>query len=651
MINPKLLQKKMSILRISILSIFVLSSLLSQAEIKLPRLISNGMVLQRDTELRLWGWASPGEHVNLEFKGAKYEATTSDEGIWGITLPTQEKGGPYKLKFSGENEITIENVVFGDVWVCSGQSNMELWMGRVKEKYLDVIAESENPMIRQYLVPDKYDFKRLHDDLDGGEWIEANPETILNFSAVAYFFARELYDQYQVPIGLINAALGGSPIEAWMSEETLKQFPASFSEMQRFKDDQLIQAIETADRQKSSSWYKVLNEFDQGLAANPQWSKQGVDDRDWNTVDIPGYWTEDASNGVYWFRRELQIPAKHIGKPASLWLGRIVDQDYAYLNGKLVGTTGYQYPPRRYTIDSLILEKRNTISIRVISQSSRGEFVPDKPYYLAVDGDTFDISGEWNYKLGASMRPMEGQTFVRWKPGGLYNRMISPLTSYKIRGVIWYQGESNAGQPETYHEAFSAMINNWRDVWNQDEEFPFLYVQLANFMEETDKPVESDWAELRQAQLETLSIQNTGMVVAIDLGEWNDIHPLNKKDVGHRLALLAKMLAYKEDKILISSPIPDKVKYFDNHVMIHFNSSSGKLKTRNNEPVKYVSVSNDGVNFFWAEVEIIGSSIKVWNDNVSKPSVVRYAWSDNPASANLVSEVGLPVSPFEVRKD
>lgn len=641
----------MSIRRFLTCFIILISPSIIHAQIKLPRLISDGMVLQCEAELTLWGWAATGEQVKLDFNDQTFMATADESGKWSIELPAQKPGGPHIMKFSASNEITINNVVFGEVWLCSGQSNMELWMGRVKEKYLDVIADSENPMIRQFMVPDKYDFKKEHEDLDGGEWMMANPETILKFSAVAYFFAMELNEEYNIPIGLINAAMGGSPVEAWMSEETLKQFPASYAEMQRFKDDQLIKAIETADRQRSDSWYKVMNELDQGLAANPQWSEKVIDDQDWETVNIPGFWTEGASNGVYWFRRSLKIPTKHVGKPASLWLGRIVDQDYAYLNGQLVGTTGYQYPPRRYTADSMILEENNTISVRVISQSGRGEFVPDKPYYLAVGGDTFDISEEWKIKKGASMKPLKSQTFVRWKPGGLYNRMISPLTNYTIKGVIWYQGESNADHPEGYKEAFTALIKNWRGAWNQDEDFPFLYVQLANFMEETDAPVESDWAELRQEQLETLSVPNSGMVVSIDLGEWNDIHPLNKKDVGYRLSLLARKIAYNEKDLLASSPIPKDAEFFDSHVMINFDKESGKLTTRDNEPLRYFAISNDGVNFFWAKAKIVGEKIKVWNDRVSNPTVVRYAWSNNPAKANLVSENGVPMSPFELKKD
>ena len=397
------------------------------AQLKLPRLISDGLVLQRDIEVNVWGWATPGDKVTMSFDSKTFETTTDENGDWNLALPPQKSGGPYDLRFYAGKDITVRNVVFGDVWVCSGQSNMELWMGRVSEKYLDVIADAENPMIRQFLVPDKYDFKKEHNDLDDGEWVMANPESILGFSAVAYFFAKELYDQYEVPIGFINAALGGSPVEAWMSEEALKQFPDSYNELQKFKNDQMIKDIESADRQKNDAWYKEINTKDLGLKSEPAWTEVNVDDSDWKIMEIPGYWTEDAANGVYWFRRKLDIPKKHIGKSAKLWLGRIVDQDYAYINGKMVGSTGYQYPPRRYSVDSLILQQENTISIRVISQSGRGEFVKDKPYYLAVDGDTFDVSGQWKYKLGGAMQPKAGQTFVRWKPGGLYKKMIAPL--------------------------------------------------------------------------------------------------------------------------------------------------------------------------------------------------------------------------------
>ncbi len=613
------------------------------------------MVLQRNQELTVWGWASPDEDITLTFQENKFSTTADDEGNWEIQLPPQEAGGPYEMTFQGSNQITVENILFGDVWVASGQSNMELWMGRVRYTYEDEIQNSENSEIRQFMVPDQYDFKQTHRDFESGEWQSASPETILDFSAVGYFFAKELNETYDVPIGIINAALGGSPVEAWMSEESLKKFPDAYEELQKFKDDDLIQQIEQEDQERIGNWYSELNQKDEGLRADPEWSEANVHDPGWSVMELPGYWSDETplgdQNGVVWFRKEIDVPERMTGKPARLWMGRIVDQDSVFVNGQLVGTTGYQYPPRRYHLDSNVLkEGKNVIAIRVINSSGSGGFVPDKPYYLSVGTDTLHLSGEWKYKLGASMEPLGSQTFVRWKPAGLYNRMITPLLDYKIKGVIWYQGESNTGNPDEYEERFSTMIQTWRDEWNQGD-FPFLFVQLANFMETTDEPVQSNWAELRQAQLNTLKLPNTGMAVTIDVGEWNDIHPLNKKDVGHRLALQARKIAYGEDDLVAGGPIPDHSTFTTDHVTIEFKNTGERLTTSDGEPLRYFSISDDGENFVWAEAEIQGDSIKVWSDEIKNPVAVRYAWADNPESANLINQKSLPATPFEVIKD
>ncbi|MGS2739685.1 sialate O-acetylesterase [Sinomicrobium sp. M5D2P17] len=624
------------------------------AQIRLPRLISDGMVLQRDREIKVWGWASPGESVKLTFGDITYTAKADNNGNWDITLPSQKAGGPYDMVFEASNRVAIQNIVFGDVWICSGQSNMELPMARVREKYAEIVRLAENPDIRQFLVPDQYDFKKENKDLEDGEWQSATPETILDFSAVAYFFALELYEQYQVPIGLINAALGGSPVEAWMSEETLREFPYAYEELQKFKDDALIKKIETEDSTRAADWYRTLNAKDPGLAENNSWSSPETEDQDWNTTEIPGYWKEGSVGkhiGTVWFRKTVDIPKNMTGKPARLSLGRIIDQDYVYINGEQVGTTGYQYPPRKYDIETGVLKAgKNTITVRVVCNAGNGGFVPDKPYYLAVPGDTVDLKGTWKYRTGATMPRAPGQTFIRWKPGGLYNKMIAPLFNYSIKGVIWYQGESNTGNPEGYNQTFPAMIGNWREAWKQGD-FPFLYVQLANFMEETDTPVESNWAALRQAQLNTLSVPNTGMAVITDLGEWNDIHPLNKKDVGKRLALLARKMAYGEKTITASGPIPAKANFKKDHVIVTFDHTGKGLVTRNNKAPEYFAISADGKNFIWAKAEITGkNTVRVWNAAVSNPVVVRYAWANNPATANLYSENGLPASPFELKK-
>jgi sialate O-acetylesterase len=623
-------------------------------QIKLPKLISDGIILQRNEKVKIWGWASPKEKIKLEFKSKTYSTEADEKGNWAIILPAQKAGGPYEMVFKASNEIIIKDVLFGDVWICSGQSNMELPMERVKEKYGDVIKNSKNSNIRQFLVPDKYDFKQPQTDLDSGNWIAANPETVLNFSAVAYFFAKEIYEKQQVPIGLINTALGGSPVESWMSEEALKPFPKTYEEAKKFKNDELIKQIESSDKNRNDDWYKELNVNDKGLSdKNLLWSQSNFNDSDWAQMEIPGFWANQSIgnvNGVVWFRKEIEVPKSMVGQSAKLFMGRIVDQDFVYVNGEMIGTTGYQYPPRRYEVKSTILkEGKNTIAIRVINNSGKGGFVFDKPYFLTVGNDTIDLKGKWKYKLGAEMEPLQGPTFIRWKPVGLYNAMIAPLLNLKIKGALWYQGEANTFNAKEYAQTFPAMINNWREKWGQGD-FPFLFVQLANFMEDYPQPRESNWAALRQSQLETLNIKNTGMAVTIDVGEWNDIHPLNKEAVGYRLALLARKMTYGETKIKASSPMPSASKFEKDKAIIAFANVGAGLTIGNGTELKSFSVSNDGVNFVWAKAKIVGNKVEVWNEKISNPTVVRYAWDNNPAAANLFSKEGLPSTPFEVKK-
>jgi sialate O-acetylesterase len=631
----------------AILCFYFFIILAGHAQIKLPRLISDGMVLQREHEVKVWGWASVSESIELIFKEKKYTALADASGSWSIVLPPQSAGGPFEMTFKGKNEITIKNILFGDVWVCSGQSNMELTLERLKEKYSTVIASSENKNIRQFLVADKYDFKTTHTDLDAGTWKSADPKTVLEFSAVAYFFAKEIYEKNRVPIGLVNAALGGSPIEAWISEDALIKFPDLYKEAQRFKDDKLIEEIETNGRNKSNAWYVDLNSKDPGIS---KWNDPALNDADWSSMNIPGYWADGSLgnvNGSVWFRRTINIPAAMTGKAGKLWLGRIVDADSVFVNGKFIGTTSYQYPPRKYEFDAGILkEGENTIAVRVINNSGRGGFVLDKPYFLSVGNDTLDLKGSWKFKQGAVMPAQEGQTSIRYKPVGLYNKMISPLLNYSIKGVIWYQGESNTGRAKEYEDLFPTLIKNWRQKWNQGD-FPFLFVQLANFMEPKAQPAESDWATLRQAQLKTLTLPNTGMAVTIDVGEWNDVHPLNKEAVGNRLALAAKHVAYGDKRIVYAGPIYRSHKIQKNKVTITFDNTGSGLQSKGSDELKYFSVAGADKKFVWAKARIEGNKVIVWSDAITKPVAVRYAWADNPEGANLYNKEGLPASPFE----
>ncbi|MCR4030767.1 MULTISPECIES: sialate O-acetylesterase [Flavobacterium] len=616
------------------------------AQIKLPRLISDGMILQRDTKTNIWGWASPNENIELDFKGKKYKTTTSEEGKWSIQLPSQKAGGPFEMTLKASNTIILKNILFGDVWLCSGQSNMELPMDRLKDKYKDEIAKSENTNIRQFLVPDEYYFEKERNDFSSGQWVSANPVSVLQFTGVGYFFATEIYEKYRIPIGLINSALGGSPAESWINEEGVKKFPDYYQEYLKFKDGKLEKQIDENDRKVSSDWYKMLNQTDLGL--KNKW-RNSTNVSDWKTMNIPGYWADGElgnTNGSVWFKKEFKLE-KIKETQAKIILGRIVDADSVFVNGNFVGTTSYQYPPRIYSFNSSILkEGKNEITVRVINNSGRGGFVSDKPYEFIIDNKTIDLKGEWKYKLGSKMQPLPGQTFVRWKPVGLYNAMIAPLKNYSLKGVLWYQGESNTKKPSEYFDLMKTLIETWRAQLNQ-EKLPFFVVQLTNYMDPKLEPVESSWAALRQQQSNLVKIDNTGLAVTIDLGEWNDIHPLNKYDVGRRLALQARKMVYGEKKLIASGPIFDSMQQKDEQLILKFKSIGSGLMSKGGNTLKGFAIAGQDGKFVWANATIEGDKIIVWSNEIRNPRKVRYAWADNPDTANLYNKEKLPASPFE----
>jgi sialate O-acetylesterase len=637
--------------KILVSSVFVLLFVFQSAfgQIKIPVLLSNGMVLQRNIDLKIWGWAEPNEKVTLNFQNKTYTAQPGSDRKWEIVLPPMDAGGPYEMEIKGSNQITLKNILVGDVWVCSGQSNMEYPIERLKEKYPDEIANSANSNIRQFLVPQKYDFHNPQENFAAGNWEESNPQTVMKFTAVGYFFAKDLYKKYKVPIGLINASLGGAPVQAFMSRDALKDFPEYLQTADKFTDE-YIKEIEAKDKAVSDEWYGKLNELDKGLIE--KWFDVNYVPEGWLTMDVPGYWADGKLgnvNGAVWFRKEIDVPAAMTGKDAKIELGRIVDADTVYINGKIVGTTSYQYPRRIYYFGANILKAgKNIIVIRVIHNTGRGGFVLDKPYEITTAGEKIDLKGKWQYKLGTKMDALAGQTFVRWSPTGLYNGMIAPLTNYKIKGVIWYQGESNTGKPQEYQKLFSTLITNWRKDWH-DGDFPFLYVQLANFMDEQKQPSESNWAMLREAQLKTLTLPNTAMAVITDIGEWNDIHPLNKKDVGKRLSLAAQNIAYGEKYVVYSGPIYKSIKFDGSKIIISFTNIGSGLVAKDGE-LKHFAVAGADKKFVWANAKIDGDKVIIWSDDVSYPIAVRYAWADNPQSANLYNNEGLPASAFRTDK-
>ncbi|HYW94361.1 MAG TPA: sialate O-acetylesterase [Bacteroidales bacterium] len=631
--------------------LFVFIMPLSFAGIRLPKLVSDGMVLQRNTNVNVWGWASPGEMVTVHFMDSEYQSTADEYGNWHIDLPKMKAGGPYEMMISASDTVSVRNIMVGDVWLCSGQSNMDLTMQRVSPLYEDEIKNAGNPDIRYFSVPAVWKFGQPQNDLLSGKWESISPGNILGVSAVAYFFADAIYGKYHIPLGIIRASLGGTPAEAWISEDAIKAFPKYYDEAQKFEDPDLIRMIQDQDRTTSSVWYTELNRKDKGYKTpGKPWYSPDLDISNWKVMQVPGYWADNGRgevNGVVWFRKDIDLPADMAGKDARINLGRIVDADSVFVNGTFVGTVSYQYPPRRYHIPGGVLkEGKNTIVVRLISNTGKGGFVPDKPYELIVDNQTIDLEGPWYYRFGAEMDPLPSQTFIRRKPTGLYNGMLAPLTDYTIKGVVWYQGESNASRAVEYQTLFPALIKNWREKWNQGD-FPFIYVQLPNYLESTNQPVEdSDWAMLREAQAKALSLPNTAMAIAIDLGEWNDVHPLHKKDVGERLALAAEKTAYHERHIVASGPMYKSMKVKGNKIVLTFTGTGSGLKTKDGGEPGGFAIAGKDHKFVWANAGIKGNKVIVWSDQIDHPVAVRYAWANNPVRANVYNKEGLPMAPF-----
>ena len=628
-----------------------LISMTSFGQLKLPRLIQDGMILQREAPVKIWGWASVGQKVTLHFNNQSFNAVTGKDEKWQITLPAQKAGGPFTMEVVAGNRISLKDIWFGEVWLCSGQSNMEYPMNRLTDRYADVIARCENSKIRQFKVPQVYDFNAPKDDYPSGSWVPVTPKTILDYSAVAYFFARDLNGKYHVPIGIINASVGGSPAEAWMSVEALKEFPGYLAEAEKFKNQMYIDQIQSGERKASNDWYAKLNQTDKGLQSRPTWKDPAFNASSWPTMPIPSYWADHGLgevNGVVWFRKEIEVLASMIGKPVRLFMGRIVDADSVFINGKLVGTTGYQYPQRNYHVPAGVLQAgKNTIVVRIISNSGLGGFVKEKPYQLFNEIDTINLAGNWQYQLGCKMAPAPGQTFVNWKPTGLYNGMLAPANNYAIKGTLWYQGESNAERYQEYQKLLTALITDWRMKHDQGN-FPFIIAQLPNFMEANDQPSESDWAWFRNTQLKTsLSVENTALTVNIDLGDWNDIHPQNKEEVGRRFVLAAERLAYHDKKVVSSGPIYQSMKVKRNKVELTFTNCGSGLVTKDGNALKQFAIAGIDGKFVWAQAKIEGDKVVVWNNAILNPVSVRYAWADNPKGANLYNVERLPASPFK----
>lgn len=622
----------------------------ADAAVKLPRLISNGMVLQRDVPLKIWGWADPSEKVKVEFLGKTYRAKADKRGNWKIELPAIAAGGPYIMKV---NELEVKDILMGDVWLCSGQSNMELMVYRVLDLFQKEIEQTNNTHIRYFKPTIRTDSQTPQNDFKEGAWLPATQENILNFSSLSYFFGDQLYQKYKVPIGLINNAIGGSSIESWVSENFMKSNIDRWNTAKAKADS--IRATRSAEKSEARFDFNAeLAKNDPGLG---RWSKADVNTSDWSQISLPGYWSDkgvDMRMGSMWFYKEFDVPDSLVNKKdAVLRLGRIIESDSAFLNGTFVGTISYQYPPRIYKLPVGVLKPgKNKLMVRVICPGGKGGFVEDKTYELRVGTQKIDLTGQWNYHIGANLKPPMVKGFAGGpgtRPSGLYNSLTSPIIGYRLKGTIWYQGESNTGMPQNeYHGLFKDLISGWRTKFNQPD-MPFIFAQIANLGVPNKQPVESGMANIREAQRRVLEVTNTGMAVTTDLGEWNDIHPLNKKEVARRLGMEAARVAYGDNSSVSSGPLYESMEVVDNSIVITFKSVGSGLFS--NCLLDGFQIAGSDGKFEWANAVVLSSNkVKVWSRKVTQPTVVRYGWDDNPAYANLKNKENLPASPFSTSK-
>ena len=511
------------------------------AGVRLPSVISDGMVIQRGQPILIWGWADSGEKFEVSWQDVSYPVEADENGNWQITFPAMNAGGPHTLK---ADTLEVKDILIGDVYLCSGQSNMELPVRRVTDLFAKEIAEYENNAIRQFIVPKVTDFNTEREDTPQASWTPCDQENVMEFSALAYFFAKEVHAKTKVPVGIVNASWGGTPIEAWMSERSLQAYPHYINEKQLYEDEGYMKRIKVMEGEHFHRWNSILYANDPGYHGQEPWFSESYNDRNWPEVDMfSKKWGNDGMNprgGSHWLRKSFKVSRKMAGKEGILRLGCIVDADSVYVNGQFVGSTGYQYPPRIYRIpEGLLKEGENNITIRVVSNGGQPSFVPEKPYKIIIGKKDIKLEGKWKYRMGAPMPPAPSMMFFCYKPVCLYNAMISPLRNLRFSGVLWYQGESNVDRRNEYADLLTKMMQDWRMTFMAPN-MPFYIVELAEFLHKDDKAGRAAWDYMREQQAKAAKENaNAVLIKNKDLGEWNDIHPLDKKTLGKRAAKAA----------------------------------------------------------------------------------------------------------------
>ena len=649
-----------------LLAVTLLTVSLADAEISLPQLFQSGMVLQRGKLIPIWGKAAPGELVTVRFNKKQYATTADAHGSWRINLPKMKAGGPYTLTV-GNHVLT--NILVGDVWLLSGQSNIDVTIERVYPQYPQEIDSYENNDVRLFRVQNETDVHGVRDDIKPTSinWKPLNKENAWLFSAVGYFLGKRMQEKTNVPQGIIVNSWGGTPIEAWISKDSLEHdYPMLVKRAQFFQSDDYVKSQMQANMQADRQWQKLLQESDAGILQN--WAAPDCDDANWQSIN-QNDWSWRGCGSV-WLRQHIIINKEHAGKPARLLLGTLFDQDITYLNGKEIGHTYYQYPPRRYDIpEGLLKEGDNVIAVRFINKYGAVHFIPEKPYMLCfgddrcsqnpMPKDAIPLAPTWKVNVGTELPNCpSGDVSLQNIPTTLYNAVLHPLAPYAINGIVWYQGESNTGNPAPYADYLKKLMGCWRDRW-QDPQMPFVIVQLANYdgrqqsgfprpITPQTAPMNSGWAQLREAQRTAAKADPRAELAVInDLGETVDIHPLRKKEVAERVALCFDRLIYNNKVNLAPEVIAAEVQ-------------EGKIILTLDQPIQagdlyeFEAAAADGDKVFQnvkatAEDNRITLILPEGFHPMSTVYAVRYAWKDNPATANVRSLTGLPMSSFEMK--
>jgi len=632
------------------------------AKVTLPQMFQNGVVLQRGKPIPVWGKADAGEAITVTLNKKKVTTTADANGRWRVDLPVMKAGGPYILEVSDEKSegIQINDVLIGDVWLLSGQSNIDVTIERVYPNYTDEIDNFSLDKVRLFRVQNETNIHGVKDDIrpTNINWKPLTKQNAWLFSAVGSFLGKRMFEKTGVPQGVIVNSWGGTPIEAWISIDSLMtNDPMLVRRVAFFGNDNYVRAQMQANGEASRQWNEQLD-IEDPVKYFPLTTYQ---DGDWQTID-QNNWSWRGTGSV-WLRQHIQIDKAHAGKPARLLLGTLYDQDVTYLNGKRIGSTGYQYPPRRYDIpEGLLQEGDNVITIRFINKNGAVHFIPEKPYMLCFGDDRFSqnpmpkdvipLSPSWKFHLGVEMPPCPGgDVSLQNQPTTLYNAVLYPLAPYAISGIVWYQGESNVGNPRPYERYLTTMINNWRTLWQQSE-LPFVVVQLANYdgRQQTGmprpivyqtEPGNSSWAQLREAQrLVAKKMDKVELASAIDLGETVDIHPLRKREVAERIGLCFDRTVYQNKKVKLMPEI------------VSTNVEGTTVTLTFDQPLRpcaelfeFEVAGQDG-RFQNAKARAEGSTIVITSP-IAQPVRVRHAWKDNPLKLNAYAEAGLPIGPFE----